>query len=98
MPQTKVKTAAEQCAEWDAIEDAKQAAIMEYFAQEQKPKHERRGLRPISEEFGICYRTLGRLVKGGRSIHQLIESKQLLSLAEEDAITEYAIGMAVTSL
>ncbi|KIJ37580.1 hypothetical protein M422DRAFT_211326 [Sphaerobolus stellatus SS14] len=49
---------------------------------------ERLGSRDIAQRFGVNYRTLLRLHKGGRSLTSFNKSKRLLSDAEEDVIIE----------
>ncbi len=62
-----------------------------YLEEQEKPKKERRGLRKIAEVCGIKerWRSIGRLVKGGKTMNEFNISKQKLSPPEEHVLVVF---------
>lgn len=72
-----------------------QAAVEEYHREQAKPEGtKRRGLRPIADKHGVNYKTLGNLVKGGRSMSAFNASKCKLTAAEERVLVDFITASA----
>lgn len=61
---------------------------------EKANRQERRGSQEIAGQFGVNYRTLLQLFKGGHSLSSFNKSKHILSNEEEELIIEYALESA----
>ena len=70
-----------------------QQAVDAYLQEQELPEGtKRRGLRPISEQYNVQWRTLGRLVKGGVSMSAFNASKRKLTFAEEHVLVDFILA------
>jgi hypothetical protein len=73
-------------------------AVNEYTLEQDKPKSERRGLRPIAAKHGIKYKTLHDQVNGGRTLSEFNVLKRKLTPAEEAVLVDFIIQSADLAL
>lgn len=74
-------------------DEAKVAAREAWIKELEKPKAEQQSLRKFAEAHGVDPTTLGRLAKGGKTIREHNEERQILSKAEERTIVDFLLEM-----
>jgi hypothetical protein len=69
-------------------------ALAAYTAEQAKPEQERKGLRPIAQQYGVSFKTLSRHYHNKQSMYSFNATKQKLTIAEEQVIVDFAAQSA----
>lgn len=70
-------------------EEKMEVALHMYQDEQEKPEHERKGLRKIAAECGVPKSTLSDRINGKQSIASFNATKQKLTVAEEDLLADF---------